>query len=57
MSSSQVSDAALSAGGGHCNEPIDPSAASADDGPDVEFMGLCFVNVKHALAGGCSIKT
>lgn len=34
-SSSQVSYTALSAVGGHCNKPNDPSAAGTDDRPDV----------------------
>lgn len=41
-SSSQVSDTVLSAVGGHRNKPNDPSAVSADDGPDVELYGPVF---------------
>lgn len=58
-SSSQVSYAALSAVGGHCNKPNDPSAAGTDDRPDVGLRNCikaCVFSIEEALEGPRCIK-
>lgn len=60
-SSSQVSSTALSAEGGHSNKPNDPSAAGADDRPDVGLQNCiqaCVFSIKQALVGrSCGKKS
>lgn len=73
LSSSQVSDTVLPVAGGHHNKLSDPSAVSANDGPDVELYGSVFpqcqaesgkklfyknpVNVKNIELGSVSVDT